>query len=468
MTNEQQKNESTEIATVSTLGAFYERIQKILGDSRKALSEVLPPSISVERHLRTALTLWRTDEKIQKCDPPSFAGVVMESAQLHLSLDPNLGQAYIVPRYDRKKRASFASLLVGYPGLVKLARDSGQVVDFTAMLVRDGDDFDFALGTAKFLRHSWKLDAARGKVVGGYLFVKLTSGEQHLFLMTAAQLVEARDRVLAENGIRVEVDEDGVEHGFKKGEHGDYEVDSPWISDPEPMWVKTLIRRGSKTIPLGDGYTRAVALDEAQDLDKAQNLSENLRGILPEASLAPAAADDKRAQEATNKAAEDLAARIKAKAEKEAAEAADRERRNAEEQDRARAAAEPEPAKTVPATEDAPSAPPAAESSSEPEPVPAAPVEAPAVVPEPEPEDAAQTMLREQQEKLDKIKAAKAAAKKTGGRKARSEVAPAVPADPPTFNGPTEAPPAAPALPAEPDLMEKTGETTDEQGNIVF
>lgn len=301
---------------VSTLATFYDRIQRILGDSRKALAEVLPPSLPVERYVRTALTLWRTDDKIQKCEPLSFAGVVMEAAQLRLSLDPTLGQAYVVPRYDRKRRQTFATLLVGYPGLVKLARDSGQVIDFTATLVRERDRFEFALGTEKFLRHSWDLGLDnRGKVVGGYLFVKLTSGEQHIFLMTAADLDAARERVLAENGIRLVVGEDGVEHGMRTGERGEYETDSPWISDPDPMKVKTLIRRGSKTIPLGDGYTRAVALDEAADYDRPQHLAENLRGILPEASAAPAAADDARAQLATQDAAEKLAAQIRAKAE---------------------------------------------------------------------------------------------------------------------------------------------------------
>jgi recombination protein RecT len=318
MNETQIQNENTTPPTpaeVSTLASFYERIQRIFGESRKALAEVLPPSLPVERYVRTALTLWRTDEKIQKCEPLSFAGVVMEAANLHLSLDPNLAQAYVVPRYDRKRRGTFASLLVGYPGLVKLARDSGQVVDFTASLVRERDNFDFALGTSKFLRHSWPLGLAeRGKVVGGYLFVKLTSGEQHIFLMTAADLDAARERVLAENGIRLVVGEDGVERGMRKGDHGEYEADSPWISDPEPMKVKTLIRRGSKTIPLGDGYTRAVALDEAADHDRPQNLAENLRGILPEMAGAPAGADDTRAQMATQAAAEALAAKIRATA----------------------------------------------------------------------------------------------------------------------------------------------------------
>lgn len=268
-------------APVSTLSGHYDRIQKILAESRRALTEVLPGESAVERHIRTALTLWRTDEKLQPCDPLSYSGVVMEAAQLHLSLDRNLGQAYIIPRKSKvsgERWVTLATLLVGYPGIVKLARDSGQVIDYTAQLVRANDVFHFALGTEKFLRHSWSLHESRGDIIGGYLYVRLTSGEQHLFLMTAPELEDARRRVLTANGIELERSEDGTERGFKNnrktGER--YEADSPWISDPEPMKVKTLIRRGSKTVPLGDAYTRAVALDEAGDLDSPQHLSEKI------------------------------------------------------------------------------------------------------------------------------------------------------------------------------------------------
>lgn len=363
MTNENsQIQPAAEAVEVSTLAMFYDRIQKILGESRKALAEVLPAALPVERFVRTALTLWRTDDKLQKCEPLSFAGAVMEAAQLHLSLDPNLGQAYVVPRYDRKRRVTLASLLVGYPGLVKLARDSGQVVDFTATLVRERDEFAFALGTDKFLRHSWPLGLAdRGRMVGGYLFVKLTSGEQHIFLMTAADLVAARERVLADNGIRLVVGEDGVERGMRHGDRGEYEADSPWISDPEPMMVKTLIRRGSKTIPLGDSYTRAVALDEAGDRDRPQHLTENLRGILPEASAAPADADGARAAAGTAATAEALKAKILA----------------------AQPAAEPAPPAPTTNAEEGPSSPAAPEPAPEPPPPPPEPLAAaPAPVPE--------------------------------------------------------------------------------------
>jgi recombination protein RecT len=304
------------VEAISTFGAYYERIQKILGESRKALLEVLPPSLGVDRYIRTALTLWRTDPKIQNCEPMSFSGVVLEAANLHLSLDPSLGQAFVIPRRQKAGAnwITVATLLVGYPGIVKEARDSGQVIDFTAMLVREGDRFDFALGTEKFLRHSWDLVGQRGKMIGGYLYVRLTSGEQHLFLMTADQLREAKERVLADNGIYITVDEQGREHAMRRGDKGDYETDSPWVTDEEPMMVKTLIRRGSKTIPLGDAYTRAVALDEAQDHGRPQNLIENLRGILPEASGAPQAPDDAQAQAATAAAAAALAEHIRAQA----------------------------------------------------------------------------------------------------------------------------------------------------------
>ena len=310
---------------ITTLGSYYERVNRMLAESRPAMEEVLPAAVPAERHVRTALTLWRTDEKLQACTPESFAGVVLAAAQLHLSLDRNLQQAFIIPR-GKKVNGSYiqqATLLVGYPGIVKLARDTGQVADFTATLVHEHDSFAFALGTHKRLEHTWTLTDPRGRCIGGYLYVRLSSGEQHIYLMTMAELQEARLQILDKKGIRL-VEGPGGARGYKQGQSGgEYEVsDEAWVHDPVPMYIKTMIRRGSKTIPLGDLYTRAVGLDEAGDREQPQYLDEAIRGVLPDGQGAPENATDAAAEAATRANAEVLAARIRSQATPAATESA--------------------------------------------------------------------------------------------------------------------------------------------------
>lgn len=57
---------------------------------------------------------------LQECTPQSIYTAAMQAAVLHLSCDPNIGHAYLVP-YGKK-----AKLIVGYKGLHSLAVSTGQ------------------------------------------------------------------------------------------------------------------------------------------------------------------------------------------------------------------------------------------------------------------------------------------------------------------------------------------------------
>ena len=57
---------------------------------------------------------------LQECTPQSIYTAAMQAAVLHLSCDPNIGHAYLVP-YKNK-----AKLIVGYKGLHALAVSTGQ------------------------------------------------------------------------------------------------------------------------------------------------------------------------------------------------------------------------------------------------------------------------------------------------------------------------------------------------------
>jgi len=94
-------------------------------------------------------------------------------------------------------------------------------------VVREGDYFDYELGTESRLRHR-PSDEPGAPVTHVYALAKLTSGEHLLRVMTLRQVEQHRDK-------------------FSKGAG---RGDSPWRSSFELMAQKTVLRSLYKLLPL--------------------------------------------------------------------------------------------------------------------------------------------------------------------------------------------------------------------------
>ena len=77
----------------------------------------------------------------------------MTSMQLGLEPNNSLGQAYIIPRKNKKLGKNEAQFQIGYQGLVDLAYRSGQYKNISAHEVYKEDQFDYELGTNMFIKH---------------------------------------------------------------------------------------------------------------------------------------------------------------------------------------------------------------------------------------------------------------------------------------------------------------------------
>ena len=69
-----------------------------------AIKQALPSVITPERFTRMATTALTTTPKLQVCTPASFVGALMTAAQLGLEPNTPLGQAYLIPYSNKKKR----------------------------------------------------------------------------------------------------------------------------------------------------------------------------------------------------------------------------------------------------------------------------------------------------------------------------------------------------------------------------
>ena len=140
--NNPQGNGQVDQARNSNVFNFPALLEKSKGEIARAL----PKHIDPDRMLRIALTTFRTNPGLAKCNPVSVLAAVIQASQLGLEIGQN-GEAYLVPFKDE------CQMIPGYLGLMKLARNSGMIRDIYAHEVRENDRFELRLGLNRHLDH---------------------------------------------------------------------------------------------------------------------------------------------------------------------------------------------------------------------------------------------------------------------------------------------------------------------------
>lgn len=208
-----------------------------------AITRALPASqgLTAERFLRLVLTEVRRTPTLLECTQESFLGAVMLSAQLGLEPGP-LGHAWYVPFFNNKIGRREAQFIIGYKGMIDLARRSRQIRSLVAREVYEKDHFEFEYGTNERLVHKPKLDGSRGKVVAYYGVALFTDGGQYVEVMSPEDIEERRGRSKAKDS-------------------------GPWQTDYIAMAKKTVIRKMFPYLPVSTEAARAVEFDEAIVVD---------------------------------------------------------------------------------------------------------------------------------------------------------------------------------------------------------
>ncbi|MDP2762202.1 MAG: recombinase RecT [Sideroxyarcus sp.] len=209
------------------------------------IARALPKHINPDRMARIALTAFRMTPKLAECDPRSVFAAVIQSSQLGLEIGL-MGEAHLVPFGNQ------CQLIPGYTGLMKLARNSGLVVDIYAEAVRINDKFALKLGMTRSLEHEPLTaqggfpasDEERGEVVGFYAVGVLKDGSRTFVAMSRKEVEKIRDG----------------SKGYKAAKQ--YKKESPWDTDFGAMGLKTAIRRLCKWLPKSPELATALALDD--------------------------------------------------------------------------------------------------------------------------------------------------------------------------------------------------------------
>lgn len=184
------------------------------------------------------------DAKLQACEPLTLMYAALKATALRLPLDPNLGQAYIIPYKNKKLRKTEAQFQIGWKGFIQLAIRSGQFAVINTTEVREGELKGYDLMTGEV---SVQAVAEREtKPVIGYLaYFKLTNGFAKSLYMTAEEIEQHATR-------------------YSQSYRGEYKDSSLWATDKDAMAKKTVLKLLlNRFAPLSVDMQNAVQADQS-------------------------------------------------------------------------------------------------------------------------------------------------------------------------------------------------------------
>jgi recombination protein RecT len=206
--------------------------QQVMESARdNFLSVSVDKQIAWQKEFNFALQLLKANkylDDIAWSNTDSLKNAIVNVSAIGISLNPALKHAYLVPR-DKK-----VCLDVSYMGLLHLACMSGSIMWGQAKIVRENDTYT-SLGIDKAPEHKYNAFSDRGGIVGVYCTVKTCDGDYLTEEMSLNQVYDIRDRSMA----------------FKKNS-------GPWVTDPEQMIRKTVVKRASSYWPKVDRLDNAI------------------------------------------------------------------------------------------------------------------------------------------------------------------------------------------------------------------
>jgi len=246
-----------------------DQIAYLLDRHKSSIAKMLPRHLNPERLLKVAQIAATTTPTLLKCDVPSLIGAIGQCAQMGLEPNTVLGHAYLVPFNIKRKDAdgqerwvNSVQVIIGYKGLIDLARRSGQIVSIAAHEVCENDKFELVYGIDEKLNHTPAM-GERGEVVGFYAVAKLKDGGHCCEFMSVRQIEQIR--ASSQSAFK-----DEWVNGRKTGNR--IPKGGPWWEHFVEMGRKTVIRRLAKYLPLSIEFQTAVALDNMAEAGRDQKL----------------------------------------------------------------------------------------------------------------------------------------------------------------------------------------------------
>lgn len=210
--------------------AVQDTVAQMIQRQQSQINRALPRQLNPDRFARIVLTEVKSNPGLLRCDPTSLLAAVMKAASLGVEPGP-LGHVYLVPYKDQ------VQMILGYKGIIDLARRSGKVSELYAEVVYEGDHFEYTLGLHRDIQH-WRTPASnRSKITHAYAVAKYVDGGNDFAVLDELDIESRRSR----SGSR---------------------TSGPWTTDYAAMARKSAVKALAPYLPLTPEAAGAVSGDE--------------------------------------------------------------------------------------------------------------------------------------------------------------------------------------------------------------
>jgi recombination protein RecT len=217
---------------------------------RATLRAILPKHIDPDRVVKIALHVYMNKPELHSCTTESMVRSTLQCAELGLDPSPLLQEVAFVPFKNKRKvkdgnvfkevEVPEVQMMPMYLGLIKLAKQTGEISDIYAVEVDESEASDeyfrVERGTTNTIFHRQRFDKERKNVLfAAYSVVKFKDGTHHFEVMGRSQIDAIRERSKAKDN-------------------------GPWVTDYTEMGKKTVLRRNMKTVPKSPEKPLAAAI----------------------------------------------------------------------------------------------------------------------------------------------------------------------------------------------------------------
>lgn len=213
---------------------------------KKQIQAALPRHMNADRMIRILTTEMKRVPELEECTLSSILSSIMQASQLGLEIGSLIGHGYLVPfnRKDKKTNRFIkeCQFIIGYRGMIDLARRSGKIIAISANDVYENDHFEFQYGLNEKLDHV-PTQGDRGRFIGAYAVAKIENGGYSFGVMFKNEIEKIRE----------------------KSKTGNKEY-SPWATHYEEMAKKTVIRRLFKYLPISVELYENLVKEEIGDI----------------------------------------------------------------------------------------------------------------------------------------------------------------------------------------------------------
>lgn len=177
----------------------------------------------------TITTLVNGNDKLQACNKQTILMAALKAQALKLAIEPSLGQAYIVPYGDQ------ATFQIGYRGIIALATRSQQYEMIGGREVKEGEFRGYNMVGDPIIQWDSPDSRFNKKTIGYMAGFQLTSGFSKTSFWSLTE-IDKHANTYSQSYKNFK------KFGASQSSAKSGNMTNPWISNPEEMSIKTVLK----------------------------------------------------------------------------------------------------------------------------------------------------------------------------------------------------------------------------------